>query len=38
MSRKQKKNMGSFLRRGSVPIMFAVICALCIPIAGLSPS
>ena len=34
----KKVNLGSFLRRSSVPIMFIIICAFCIPIAGLSPS
>ena len=31
-------NAGEFIRRGSVPMMFILICALCIPIAGLSPT
>ena len=31
-------NRRAFLRKFSVPIMFIIICALCIPIAGLSPS
>ncbi len=31
-------NRRAFLRKFSVPIMFVIICALCIPIAGLSPS
>ncbi len=34
----QKGKVGAFLRRGSVPLMFIVICAFCIPMAGLSPS
>ncbi len=38
MSTKKKMKAGDFLRRGSVPMMFIVICALCIPIAGLSPT
>ena len=35
---KSKNSLGSFLRRGSVPLMFIVICAFCIPLSGLSPS
>ncbi|MBQ8306462.1 MAG: ABC transporter permease [Blautia sp.] len=35
---KSKGNLGSFLRRSSVPIMFIIICAFCIPLSGLSPS
>ena len=27
---------GSILRQASVPIMFIIICAICIPISGLS--
>ena len=34
----KKEKAGAFLRRGSVPLMFILICAFCIPIAGLSPS
>ena len=34
----QKGKAGAFLRRGSVPLMFIVICAFCIPMSGLSPS
>ena len=34
----KKGKAGAFLRRGSVPLMFILICAFCIPIAGLSPS
>ena len=33
-----QKKAGAFLRRGSVPLMFIVICAFCIPMSGLSPS
>ena len=33
-----QKKAGAFLRRGSVPLMFIVICAFCIPLSGLSPS
>jgi simple sugar transport system permease protein len=32
------KNIGDYLRRFSVPLMFVVICAVCAPISGLSPS
>ncbi|MBO7709991.1 MAG: ABC transporter permease [Lachnospiraceae bacterium] len=35
---RSKGNFGEFLRRSSVPIMFIIICAVCIPISGLSPS
>lgn len=38
MKKSIKRNPGAFLRRGSVPLMFILICAVCIPIAGLSPS
>ena len=38
MNTKKKMNAGEFIRRGSVPMMFILICALCIPIAGLSPT
>ena len=31
-------SFGSFLRSSSVPFMFIIICAVCIPISGLSPS
>ncbi len=34
----KKGSMSSFLRRSSVPIMFIIICAFCIPLSGLSPS
>ena len=34
----KKTNIVGLLQRSSVPIMFVIICALCIPIAGLSPS
>ncbi|MDD4075503.1 MAG: ABC transporter permease [Eubacteriales bacterium] len=32
------KKVGDFLRNNSVPIMFVIICAICIPISGFSPS
>ena len=31
-------NFSAFISRASVPLMFIVICAFCIPISGLSPS
>ena len=34
----QKGQIGAFLQRSSVPLMFIVICAFCIPFSGLSPS
>ncbi len=34
----KKGSFGSFLRRSSVPLMFILICAVCIPLSGLSPS
>ena len=34
----KKGNFGVFLRRSSVPLMFILICAVCIPLSGLSPS
>ena len=34
----KKAKFGAFLSRASVPLMFIIICALCIPIAGLSPN
>ncbi|MBQ9065852.1 MAG: ABC transporter permease [Blautia sp.] len=34
----KKGNFGNFLRRSSVPLMFILICAVCIPLSGLSPS
>lgn len=34
----QKGKVGAFLQRSSVPILFILICAVCIPMAGLSPS
>ena len=38
-SKTMKKGaIGSMLRRSSVPLMFILICAFCIPIAGFSPS
>ncbi|WP_031550322.1 ABC transporter permease [Oribacterium sp. FC2011] len=33
-----KINYGDLLRRFSVPLMFVIICAVCAPISGLSPS
>ena len=33
-----KNNAADVLRRVSVPIMFVIICAICAPISGLSPS
>ena len=38
MKKTSKFSFGSFLRRSSVPIMFIIICAFCIPLSGLSPS
>ncbi len=35
---KKREKAGAFLRQSSVPIMFVIICAVCIPISGLSPS
>ncbi len=31
-----REKIGSFLRRGSVPLLFIIICAICIPMSGLS--
>ena len=33
-----REKLGSFFQRASVPIMFTVICAFCIPMSGLSPN
>ena len=33
-----KNNLGDFLSRFSVPLMFVLICVICAPISGLSPS
>ncbi len=33
-----KMNLGDIFRRFSVPLMFVLICAVCAPISGLSPS
>ena len=33
-----KKSFGSILRDNSVPIMFIIICAICIPLSGFSPT
>ena len=41
MSRKSQgagKNVLSFLRNNTVPLMFIIICAICIPISGFSPA
>ena len=42
MSNKQKKSGDSSIREliqnNSVPIMFVIICAICIPVSGFSPS
>ena len=41
MSRKPQsagKNVLTFLRNNTVPLMFIVICAVCIPISGFSPA
>ena len=35
---KKREKAGAILRQSSVPIMFVIICAVCIPISGLSPS
>ena len=37
-NKNSKGNIGVFLRRSSVPLMFILICAVCIPLSGLSPS
>ena len=33
-----KRSFGSILRDNSVPIMFIIICAICIPLSGFSPT
>ncbi len=33
-----KKSFGSIIRDNSVPIMFIIICAICIPLSGFSPA
>ena len=33
-----KKSFGNFIRNNSVPIMFVIICAICIPLSGFSPT
>ena len=41
MNREKRRNKfhpGLFLQRSSVPIMFILICVVCIPMSGLSPS
>ena len=35
---KKRIDTGDLLRRGSVPMMFIIICAVCIPLSGLSPN
>ena len=35
---KQSFNPLEFLKNNSVPMMFVLICAVCIPISGFSPS
>ena len=35
---KKENKLLSFLRDNTVPIMFVVICAVCIPISGFSAS
>ena len=35
---KQSFNPLEFLKNNSVPVMFVLICAVCIPISGFSPS
>ena len=41
MSKKQKNNGSNsileLVRNNSVPLMFIIICAVCIPISGFSP-
>ncbi len=34
----KKMQVGDVLRRSSVPLMFVLICAICIPLSGLSPN
>ncbi len=34
----EKKGLGALIRQNSVSLMFVVICIICIPISGLSPS
>ncbi len=36
--KKVNTDMGELMRRGSVPLMFILICAVCIPLSGLSPN
>ena len=38
MKKTQGLTVGQFIRNNSVPIMFIVICAVCIPLSGFSPS
>ena len=35
---RKRGSLAAFLRHSSVPIMFIIICAICIPLSGLSPS
>lgn len=35
---RQKLTVGQFIRNNSVPLMFIIICAICFPLAGFSPS
>ena len=35
---KKKWNIPDLLRRSSVPIMFIIICVICVPLSGLSPA
>ena len=34
----EKRGLGALIRQNSVSLMFVVICIICIPISGLSPS
>lgn len=35
---RQKLSVSQFIRNNSVPIMFIIICVICFPLAGFSPS
>ena len=37
-AKKKRLTFGQFLANNSVPIMFIIFCAICIPISGFSPS
>ena len=37
-AKKKRLTFGQFLANNSVPIMFILFCAVCIPISGFSPS